>query len=113
MRFRDHGPQPPSSSREDAARPATARGDEISAHPFDTTTAAHHVQAEIYRRLGGQGRVAIAFRLNEAVRHMAVAGIQSRHPHYDEVRVRQALARLLLGDTLTRAAWPNEALVDP
>ena len=44
---------------------------------------------------------------------MAAAGIQSRHPDYDEVRVRQALARLLLGDALTRAAWPNEALVDP
>ena len=106
MQFRDHV----SSPREDAACPDA---DEVSADPSDTTTAALHIQTEIYRRLGGQGRLAIAFRLNEAVRHLAVAGIQSRHPDYDEVRVRQALARLLLGDALTRAAWPNEALVDP
>ena len=115
MRFRDHGPQRPSSSHDDAARPATACRDQTSAgaNPVDTAAAAHQVQLEIYRRLGGQGRVAIVFRLNEAVRHMAAGGIRSRHPEYDEVRVRRALARLLLGDALTRAVWPNEVLVDP
>jgi hypothetical protein len=86
---------------------------EFTAVPLDTSRHAHDVQREVYLRLGGAGRVAVMFRLNDAVRRLAMAGIRARHPEYDEDRVRRAYARLVLGDALTRAVWPGEELVAP
>ncbi len=68
---------------------------------------------EAYRRLGGMGRVAAAFRLSELSRQAAEAGIRRRHPEYSEDEVRQALLRLLHGDELVQRAWPGRALVEP
>lgn len=81
--------------------------------PFDTTHEAHRLQIDVYRRLGGAERVAILFRLNALVRETALAGIRRRHPAYAEAQVRMALRRLVLGDDLTRQAFPDQALVDP
>jgi hypothetical protein len=46
-------------------------------------------------------------------RDLATAGIRHRHPEYDDGRIRLAYARLVFGDELTRAAWPDAELVDP
>jgi hypothetical protein len=81
--------------------------------PVDTTVDADDMQLEAYRQLGGTERVAIAFRLTALVRETAAAGIRRRHPDYDEERVRAALARLRLGDTLVQKAFPGRDLVDP
>lgn len=81
--------------------------------PFDTDLAAHELQRKIYLRLGGSERVAIAFRLSDAVRRLALSGIRQRHPEYTDGQVQQAFARLRLGDDLVRAIWPDQALVDP
>jgi hypothetical protein len=81
--------------------------------PQDTTQAAWAVQREIYRRLGGCGRIAIVFRLNDTIRRMAAAGIQARHPEYSDQQVKQAYARLVLGDALVAEVWPREPLVEP
>jgi hypothetical protein len=81
--------------------------------PLDTTADAHAVQLEVYRRLGGAGRVAVLFRLSTLVRETAMAGILSRHPGYDEGQVQMALRRLVLGDDLVQRAWPDRELVDP
>jgi hypothetical protein len=81
--------------------------------PVDTTADADAVQLETYRQLSGTERVAIAFRLTALVRETASAGIRRRHPDYDEDKVRAALARLTLGDTLVRQAFPGRDLVDP
>jgi len=81
--------------------------------PFDTDPAAHRVQGQIYARLGGSERVAIAFRLSDSVRRLATAGIRQRHPDYTDAQVERAFARLRLGDDLMRAIWPDRALVDP
>lgn len=81
--------------------------------PADTDPAAHQVQTQIYLRLGAAGRMAIAFRLSDAVRRFAISGIRHRHPDYTEAQVQQAFARLRLGDALARAMWPDRALVDP
>jgi hypothetical protein len=86
---------------------------EFTAVPLDTSRHAHDVQRDVYLRMGGAGRVAVMFRLNETVRRLAMAGIRARHPEYDGERVRRAYARLVLGDALTRAVWPGEELVDP
>jgi hypothetical protein len=81
--------------------------------PLDTTDDANAAQLDAYRRLGGPGRVAVVFRLNALVREMAMAGIRSRHPEYDDAQVRMALRRLVLGDALVRSAFPDSELVDP
>lgn len=81
--------------------------------PADTDRLAHEAQREIYRRMGGAARVAIAYQLTETVRRLAWAGIRSRHPDYDDDQVRRAWARLTLGDDLVRAVWPEQPLVDP
>jgi hypothetical protein len=81
--------------------------------PDDTTADAHRVQRDIYRRMGGAGRVALAFQLNDTVEHLARAGIRGRHPEYSDEQVFLAWARLKLGDELARAVWPDRALVEP
>jgi hypothetical protein len=86
---------------------------DVSAAPLDTSQSAHEVQRDVYLRMGGAARVAVMFRLTDAVRRLAMAGIRARHPKYDEERVRRAYARLVLGDALTRAVWPDQELVDP
>jgi len=79
----------------------------------DTSHDADAAQLDAYRRMGGTERVAVMFRLTRMARDVAEAGIRSRHPDYDDARVKQALARLLYGDDLVRRAWPDQPLVDP
>ena len=81
--------------------------------PLDTTADAHRAQIEAYRRMGGPGRAAVVFRLNDLAREAAMAGIRDRHPDYDDQRRRLAYARLVLGDDLTRKVWPHRDLVEP
>jgi hypothetical protein len=63
--------------------------------PPDTSADAYRAQIEAYRRMGGAGRVAVAFRLNALARAVAIAGIRSRHPEYDERQRQRAFARLM------------------
>jgi hypothetical protein len=93
--------------------PASPGEPGAGAVPLDTCAEAHGVQREVYRRMGGCGRVAVAFRLSDAVRRTAQAGIRARHPEYGDEQVRLAYARLALGDALVRAAWPGRDLIDP
>ena len=79
----------------------------------DTSPAADRMQIEAYRRLGESGRLAAAFRLIALARSAAVSGIRARHPEYDDEQVRLAYARLVLGEELTRAAWPGRPLPAP
>ena len=81
--------------------------------PLDTSTEAHRRQRDVYLKMGGAARVAIAFQLNEAVRNVAMAGIRQRHPDYTSEEVRLAWVRLTLGDGLCRAVWPHQPLVEP
>jgi hypothetical protein len=81
--------------------------------PLDTTPDAHAAQLEAYRRMEGRGRADVMFRLGEMTRRTTMAGIRRRHPEYDDVQVRLALARLLLGDDLVRRVWPGRELVSP
>lgn len=81
--------------------------------PQDTTVDAHARQSELYVRMGGRGRVDVVYRLNQAMRRMALAGIRSRHPDYSAAQVETAYARMVLGDAIVRAMWPDRELVDP
>jgi hypothetical protein len=42
-----------------------------------------------------------------------MAGIQARHPDYDDARRHLAYARLVLGDEITQKVWPEHDLVEP
>jgi len=81
--------------------------------PLDTTADAERVQAEVYARMDGSRRVELAIEMSMAMRAIAADGIRSRHPQYSESDVRHALHRLLLGDELFRAAWPDAPLLAP
>jgi hypothetical protein len=79
----------------------------------DTSDDARAFQDQVYRRMTAGDRMAIVFRLNQMAREAALSGIRSRHPKYSEREALQALYRLLLGDDLTRRAWPDRQLVAP
>lgn len=81
--------------------------------PLDTTPDAHARQRDVYLRLGGPGRLALAFELSDTIRRTTMAGIRARHPAYSDAEVHSAWARLTLGDDLCREVWPDRALVDP
>ena len=63
--------------------------------------------------MGEAGRFAATFRLIALARQASVEGIRGRHPDYTEEQVRLAFARLVLGDDLARAVWPDRPPVDP
>jgi hypothetical protein len=46
-------------------------------------------------------------------RRAALDAIRSRHPDYDERQAFLALVRLLYGDDLYAAAWPDQPLFVP
>lgn len=79
----------------------------------DTSPDADAVQMDAYRRMGGTARAEIASRLTTMAREASAAGIRARHPEYDDLKVKLALARMLYGDELVQKAWPGHALVDP
>jgi hypothetical protein len=79
----------------------------------DTTPAAARVQIEAYRRLGEVGRFEAAFGLIALSRHAAVSGIRARHPEYDDEQVRLAYVRLVLGQEVAQAMWPDRHLPVP
>ena len=81
--------------------------------PPDTDRAAHEAQLRVYRRIGPEACVALAARMSEDARQIALQGIRSRHPDYDDERARRALFRIMLGEDVVRALWPGEDPVAP
>lgn len=58
-------------------------------------------------------RVEEGIRVSLFARQVMRAGIRARHPEYGPGEVEDALARLLWGDDLFRAARPGRRLLDP
>jgi len=79
----------------------------------DTSDEAAEVLRERTRRMTPAERVEEGARLCKFTREVMRAGIRMRHPDYDEPTVEEALARLLWGDDLYRAAKPGLPLIDP
>jgi hypothetical protein len=79
----------------------------------DTTPEANEVQLGVFRRLGPADRLALASRMSEDARLLALAGIRARHPDYGPAEAELALRRFVLGDELFAAAWPRAARLDP
>jgi hypothetical protein len=88
--------------------------DPVKWRSADTDADADDRQTEIYRRMTGAERLAIAFDLNELIRQTLAAGIRNRHPEYSEEQVRWAVQRLWLNDDeLYQKVWPGRELVEP
>ena len=81
--------------------------------PHDTSEAAWAVQVAIWQRMGTDGRLAAAAQMIAFSRDAALDAIRGRHPDYDERTARLALFRMIYGDALVTAAWPNEPLREP
>jgi len=79
----------------------------------DTTREAHEAQLAVFRRLAPADRLALASRMSEDARLLALAGIRARHPGYGPAEAEFALRRFVLGDGLFAAAWPGAARLDP
>lgn len=66
----------------------------------DTSPGAWQVQRDIFRRMTGPERIAMAVEMSEAARGVAAAGIRYRHPRWSDEEVHDALLAGLLGARL-------------
>ena len=64
---------------------------------LDTTAEAARIQAEIHRRMGPAGRLALAGRLSVAVRRLALSRLRATHPGMSESQLRDLLIQELYG----------------
>lgn len=78
----------------------------------DTSDEAARILRERTLRMTPSQRVEEGARLCKLAREMMRAGIRGRHPEYSADEVEEALARLLWGDELYRAAKPGKPLLD-
>lgn len=79
----------------------------------DTAPAAEEVRIRLLRAAGSSRRFKMACALSEGVRELSRAGIRSRHPEYSDEDVELAMRRVLLGEELFQAVWPNAPLRAP
>jgi hypothetical protein len=63
--------------------------------------------------MSSQRRTEIALQMSEDVWTIAADGICSRHPDYDDTKVRWALRRFRLGDDVFRRVWPDAPVLAP
>lgn len=68
----------------------------------DTTTDAHRKQIEILRKMSPERRALISFELSDNIRQIAMEGIRSQHPEFNEIQVRRELLRRIAGNELYR-----------
>lgn len=69
----------------------------------DMTTDASAVQRAVFAGMTGGERVAAAMEMSESAKQVALAGIRSRHPEFDELQVKRAWFVRLHGEPLTEA----------
>ena len=95
-----------SSSRRHAG-PGLPPGIQIYRPDPELRMNAEEAQRQMFRDLGPEGRVRVAFEMSDEAREIVADGVRSRHPDYDESRVRLAVLRLSLGDALFAKAFPG------
>jgi hypothetical protein len=74
----------------------------------DTTPGAREAQLAVWRRLGGPGRVELAWQMSESAREISIAGILARSPALSREQARRLLLRRLLGAALFDAAYAGD-----
>jgi uncharacterized protein (DUF433 family) len=87
-----------------ASYPTLSRDDVEAARAHaastDTTRAARAIQIEALRRLGIEGRLAMAARMSEDARALAIEGTMRRHPHLSREAAEQEVFARLWGPEL-------------
>lgn len=81
------------------------------AAPKDTSPDAWARQIESIRALSPQDRLRLMATMSDEVREIARDGIRHRHPEWTAAEVETALAELLLGTALARAARTRPAMI--
>lgn len=81
------------------------------AAPKDTSPDAWARQIEAIRALAPQDRLRLLATMSDEVREIARDGIRHRHPDWTAAEVETALAELLLGTALARAARTGSAAI--
>lgn len=76
--------------------------------PKDTTLEAARIQYAIWKKMGMEERLKLAFQMSEDMRRVLADGVRHRHPDYTVEQVELAVKRLLLGDKLFREAFPGK-----
>ena len=81
----------------------------------DTTPEAEAAAAQIriLRGLSRERRLKLCLEMSEAARELSRCGIRDRHPEYSAAEVEWALRRMVLGDELFGAAWPEAPRLAP
>jgi hypothetical protein len=79
----------------------------------DTSEEAARVLRERLLAMTPGERVEEGLRASKLAREIMRGGIRARHPDYSPDQVEEALARLLWGDELYRAAKPGMPLLEP
>lgn len=79
----------------------------------DTSADAARVLRERTRRMTPGQRIEEGLRASILCRQIMRAGVRSRHPEYSDDQVEDALARLLWGDELFAAVYPQRKLLPP
>ena len=80
---------------------------------IDTSVEAEKKQIEILREMGPEKRLMSSISLAQTARKLMAAGIKLRHPDYSEDQVRLATIRLVLGETLFEAVYPEARDLTP
>jgi hypothetical protein len=63
---------------------------------------AWHVQRDIFLRMSGSQRVAMACEMSDSARALTEAGIRHRHPDWTDSQILDAMLERLLGAELAR-----------
>ncbi len=80
---------------------------------IDTSVEAEKKQIEILREMGPEKRLMNSISLAQTARKLMAAGIKLRHPDYSEDQVRLATIRLVLGEMLFEAVYPEARDLTP
>ena len=76
----------------------------------DTHPDAEMVQADLYRRMSPQRKLALVEDANHAARVLAMAGLRMRHPKASSAALERLLADLVLGEKLAGKVYgPRQA----
>lgn len=93
--------------------PSLRKGYNDIMRALDTTSHAEKVQLDIFRRMKPEKRLQAAIDLAQTSRKLLKEGVSTRHPKYNEDQIRLAVIRLMLGEELFLAAYPNAKDIMP
>jgi hypothetical protein len=71
----------------------------------DTEPKAHEAQVAAVRKLGPEGRAALAAQMSEDIRRISIEGVRQRHPEYTQEQARRAVLRRVWGEPLASRVW--------